>query len=470
MNKNDYPKISEAFMSTTWAILPESLQGMLDIFKARQEGRTPDVPTSLFHLSARDDDEDDSQKEYFRYASISGNVATIRLDGPIFPKANIFTYFSGGTSLDLWRTEFMAMFNNPAVDTVLINIDSPGGDVRGVAETADMIYNAREKGNKRVVAYASGLMASAAYWIGSAADIIVANKTAVIGSIGVVCGVHKPSDNEKTVEIVSTQSPKKRLDIFSNDEHKQAFQTRLDDLADVFGTEVAKFRGVDLDTVWSDFGQGDVFVAARAKEHAMVDTIDSLSDLQGLLTGAGTTVMGSSPNDNIQLQEKNEMGLKDLLKGLTNGTGANEDTSVPVTRESLEDRFSDSVKAYVSGLLLSSKITPAEQGAVISELMMALVDDELHPGAVNFINSKQEQVTGSREDAVKDKYDARTPHKLLGNAVPQVQEDKDKGQNLIELAQPETTEKDKNGPMTEERRKELLNATSRGRQVLSQAK
>ncbi|WP_052688250.1 S49 family peptidase [Xanthomonas sp. MUS 060] len=69
------------------------------------------------------------------------------------------------------------------VSQILIDIDSPGGSVYGVAELADQIQSARSI--KPVVAVANSLAASAAYWIGCAAGELYVTPGGEVGSIGV---------------------------------------------------------------------------------------------------------------------------------------------------------------------------------------------------------------------------------------------------------------------------------------------
>ncbi len=79
---------------------------------------------------------------------------------------------------------FQNALADPAVKAILLNVDSPGGEVAGAFELGDQIYQAR--GQKPIIAYASPLMTSAAYLIASAADSISYSDTSIIGSIGVV--------------------------------------------------------------------------------------------------------------------------------------------------------------------------------------------------------------------------------------------------------------------------------------------
>jgi signal peptide peptidase SppA len=73
---------------------------------------------------------------------------------------------------------------DPAVEAILLNIDSPGGEVAGAFQLADQIHAARSI--KPIHAIAGDLAASAAYLIASAADSLSLTATGIVGSIGVV--------------------------------------------------------------------------------------------------------------------------------------------------------------------------------------------------------------------------------------------------------------------------------------------
>lgn len=73
--------------------------------------------------------------------------------------------------------------NSQNIAAIVLHIDSPGGTVDGTEALANIIRNTQ----KPVVAFVDGLMASAALWIGSAAnEIIVSTDTDEIGSVGVI--------------------------------------------------------------------------------------------------------------------------------------------------------------------------------------------------------------------------------------------------------------------------------------------
>lgn len=146
-----------------------------------------------------------------RTVTVRDGVATIPLEGPIFRRAGLFAAISGGASVEDLGLDLTAALNEAAVSAILLNVDSPGGEVNGIAELAAMIRAAEAQ--KPVVAYISDLGASAAYWLASAAQEVVVASTALVGSIGVIATMPDPrrrGDGE--IQFVSSQSPRKAPD------------------------------------------------------------------------------------------------------------------------------------------------------------------------------------------------------------------------------------------------------------------
>ncbi len=145
---------------------------------------------------------------------------------------------------------------------------------------------------KPIFAYVDDLGASAGYWLASATDRIVVAPTAILGSIGVVSALRDPSKtNSKEVEFVSSQSPKKSIDV-STESGRAQVQEIVDALAAVFVGDVARYRGVSPDTVLADFGQGGVFVGQAAVDAGLADAVGSfeqtLADLGEEAAGRGS--------------------------------------------------------------------------------------------------------------------------------------------------------------------------------------
>lgn len=215
-----------------------------------------------------------------RQVTMRGDVAIVPLVGPVFRYANLFTQVSGATSLDVLATDFQAAVDDPAVKAIVLAIDSPGGQASGIAEFAALV----RASSKPVTAYVDGAAASAAYWIAAAADTIVTSKTGELGSIGAVFSVRAPDKASGTIEIVSSQSPKKRADV-STDEGRGLIQARADKFAEIFIADVAAFRGVSVDKVLADFGQGDMRMGADAVALGMADSVGTLEEVIAGLSG-----------------------------------------------------------------------------------------------------------------------------------------------------------------------------------------
>lgn len=310
-------RVLSRIKSEPWAITDEAMQTILEI--AARENESPQAVAAKIGRPL----------ENTYDAEIRGGVGILTATGPLFRYANLFNQLSGATSYDLLARDFAEMVDNPQVRSIVLNIDSPGGEANGVAEFADMIYAARSA--KPIVAYVGGMGASAAYWIASAASEVVIGETAMLGSIGTVLGIQDTSERDaksgvKRTEIVSSQSPNKRVDAFS-EEGRAKLQARVDALSDVFIAKVARNRGVDTDTVLQDFGQGDVFVGQAAVTAGLADRIGSfegvIAELQGARSGASQfTAAASGTTTEVQMDQQNGAPAADNKPGNTTDQAA----------------------------------------------------------------------------------------------------------------------------------------------------
>lgn len=269
-----------------WAMTPAMLETISAI--ARRENESPEAVEARLGRPLQNT----------RTVSMQGSVAVVPMIGPMMRYANMFSRVSGATSLEQLAQDFTAAAEDQAVSAIVLNIDSPGGQAAGISEFAQMVRAA----TKPVVAYVDGTAASAAYWIAAAADSIVVSKTAEVGSIGAVVAIDTGKKSGGSIEIVSSQSPNKRVDV-TTDEGRSLIQARIDAFAQVFIEDVAAYRGTTVENVLAEFGQGDMRMGAAAVALGMADRIGTLdSVLASLNTAApaagsprfqskGTTVM-----------------------------------------------------------------------------------------------------------------------------------------------------------------------------------
>jgi signal peptide peptidase SppA len=225
-----------------------------------------------------------------RTVSMRDGVAVIPVTGPIFRYANLFTEISGATSTGTLARDIQSALDNKYVRAIVLDINSPGGEATGINELGKLIRAGRDI--KPIKAYAGGTMASAAFWLGSAADEVVIDETAVLGSIGVLMSyldttARDAKSDVRTVEIVSSQSPDKRINP-ATDEGRAKVQAIVDALAEVFVNAVASNRGVTPQTVLADFGRGGVLIGAAAVKAGMADRIGSLESVIAELAGSAS--------------------------------------------------------------------------------------------------------------------------------------------------------------------------------------
>ena len=199
-------------------------------------------------------------------------IAVIPVTGLLFRHNNWFTALQGTSTYTGIAQAFTHACQDPAVKAIVLDIDSPGGEVNGCASLANTLYQGR--GCKPIVAVASGDCASGAYWLASACDQLIVSETSSVGSIGVVAAYHTSSQAE-TVDIVSSQSPHKRLDP-TEDNDRARLQTRIDTLAEVMINAIARQRDVSPTVVVNQFGQGDVFIGQQAVMRGLADSVGNL--------------------------------------------------------------------------------------------------------------------------------------------------------------------------------------------------
>jgi len=204
-----------------------------------------------------------------------GAVAILPLYGVVSQKVNLMVQYSGGTSTEMFGQWFDEAMADSSISSIVLDVDSPGGSVYGIAELSRKIYNAR--GKKPIIAVANSLMASAAYWVASAADEIHVSPGGEVGSIGVIAvHVDRSGANEKAgikVNYVTAGDYKAEgnPDEPLQDEALGYMQSRVNDYYSMFVSDVARNRKVSTSEVLSKFGQGRVVGADMAIKQGMAD-------------------------------------------------------------------------------------------------------------------------------------------------------------------------------------------------------
>lgn len=275
-------------LTIPWCITAEAMEAMLsmaarDPLPDDEIARRMHGPKSLALRNGK-------RREDSGRMTMHGPVAVIPIDGPIYRYADIFTRASGGVTTDSLARDLQHALDDPKVSGILLAIDSPGGEVTGINELADMIYAARSR--KPIVSYIEGYGASAAYWIASAADLVVADDTALLGSIGTIMGVPDPTKRPSyRIDFVSKQSPKKKPDV-TTDAGRAVIQQLVDELTDVFIAQVARNRGLAADDILAI--EGGLLVGQQAVDAGLADVLGSEEGAVSALTQGTLPTRGPS--------------------------------------------------------------------------------------------------------------------------------------------------------------------------------
>ena len=273
-----------ALAAEPWAIEPSWLPVLAAIALRNQAGPRPE-PSWAGRNVELIAGPTSRKMEGSRNTVVSGDgIALLPVFGPIFGRANMMADISGATTCTALQADYQLALSNPDVGAIMLLIDSPGGQASGIAAFSDQIWQGRKA--KPTWAYAMGSAASAAYWIGCQAAQFNADRTAVIGSIGVACGISKQvepdDDGDMEFDFVSTNAPEKRVDP-ETDDGKAQIIAMLDGIEGQFIADVARGRATNATNVKANFGKGGVLIGQAAADAGMVDAVSNYDAFYGQL-------------------------------------------------------------------------------------------------------------------------------------------------------------------------------------------
>lgn len=351
-------------LNSPWAITPEKLQVIQQIYIKRVANGHP--LTKEVIEAALDGHENDIHKVF---QIVNGN-AIIPIEGTIAKRMNLFHSVSGGASTEMIKKDIDKALNDPTVNRIILNIDSPGGAVGGINELAMFIREIRNK--KSIIAFSDGVMTSAAYWIGSAAsEVVISGDTVTVGSIGVVASHVDVSENDKMKGIKVTEitagkfkrivSEHEKLSV----EGRKSIQEQLDYIYSVFVGVVAENRNTGVDTVLKDMADGRLFIGRQGIEAGLVDRIASLEDLIGEVNnsqGMGNAIVNVSNNSSGVINNNNIEGDVEMEKLIA---------MLGLAADATEDQVMEAVKAIQKSKEASSA-RAAEESEKLAKVMTQL--------------------------------------------------------------------------------------------------
>jgi protease-4 len=263
-------KVLLGILNRPWMLEPTAAEYWATIARDIIDGRLMGVPSA------------DNRKYYggdfFRVdqngnMDKSGPVQVMNVMGPIGKYD--FCGWAGSQSM---QQGIRAANQDQTVESIVLWIDSPGGQVDGTANLASEI----KASTKPVVAFADGMMASAAYWIGSSADEIVVDKAnngfnTLIGSIGTMAmWMDNSKENEtkgiKVHTVYATKSTDKgKLMEEANQGNYAGITKMLDNLNETFLSAVKVNRAGKIDLGSENVLTGKTYEGKDAIKYGLAD-------------------------------------------------------------------------------------------------------------------------------------------------------------------------------------------------------
>jgi len=220
------------------------------------------------------------------------SVAVIPLRGVIAPRLNMLADISGGTTFEGLTEDVNAALADPSVETIVFDVDSPGGNVAGAHEFARTVLAGRTR--KKILAQINHTGCSAAYWAVSGATEIIGTPSSLSGSIGVF-GIYNDMTAaleqlgiKRTVLSAGKYKAEGVGGFGLSAEASEHQQHLIDGAYGRFVGDVAKGRGVSTSAVRNGFGEGRAVDAEMAKELGLIDRIATLADTLARVTKPAT--------------------------------------------------------------------------------------------------------------------------------------------------------------------------------------
>lgn len=266
------PYLASRVFGTPLLIHPRKLEVILSVVGPRMGMVVPETSAQLAQIPP--------PERVMRTDLQVPNIAVISILGTLVRRTGAMDAASGLTSYASISAQINAAINDPNVDAVLLDIDSPGGEAGGAFDLADEIVSARS--TKPIWAVANDDAFSAAYAIACSAERIYLTRTGGVGSIGVIA-LHVDQTQRDALDgyrYTAIYAGDRKNDLSPHlplsNEASTALQTEVDRLYEMFVTTVATNRGLDTQAVRDT--QAGLFYAGDAIEAGFADAIGTADD------------------------------------------------------------------------------------------------------------------------------------------------------------------------------------------------
>lgn len=277
------------------------------------------VMAGIFSNAAAADKPDDEGS--YLLSKVDG-VGVISIKGGLTNRDSYWNRYSGMVAYDEIRKALVQAAQDESVKSILLDIDSGGGSVAGLADVANLVQSI-SKGVKSVYAFTDGTMGSAAYWLGSSAKKTYTSQTATMGSIGVIATHIEYSKQLKEsgvgVNVIRAGEFKALLNSYeaATKPALDQLQSQLNEAYVVFVQHVADMRGVTFEAADQRMAQGREFFGIKAVEAGLADGVMTFDKLMSRIKSKELDTSSFSNNNSVipnrgNLQMKNALTDQDI--------------------------------------------------------------------------------------------------------------------------------------------------------------
>lgn len=230
------------------------------------------------------------------YEVTADGIAVIPVQGTLVHKAYGLDAMSGLRTYQDIEQEMLDAATDPEIKGILLDVDSPGGEVAGVFDLADTIYAARS--TKPVFAVANNDAFSAAYLLASAADRVFVSRTSGVGSIGVIAGHLDVSgaDEKAGYKYTVVHAGARKADFNPHrplsDEARAVLEAKVNRTYELLVQTVARNRGVSEAAIRET--EAGLYFGDEATRAGLADQVgtrhNALHDLRQVITNQGTKI------------------------------------------------------------------------------------------------------------------------------------------------------------------------------------
>lgn len=246
---------------------------------------------------------------------IQNGIAIIPIHGLLTKRSEIFSSFMKTTSYDDIFSAISDAIEDEKVEVILLDIDSPGGEVSGLFDLVDFIFNSR--GQKPIYSFANDYACSAAYAIASSTSHIFVNRTSCVGSVGVIA-THldvSEADKKEGLKYTTIFAGEKKNDLSPHEplseNAKDDLQEEVNRLYEMFISTVARNRGISTELVRATQAAtyyGDDAINIGLADEITSNPIKSLIKISGMsLDVSKVEIKGENMTEDIEKAETSEI-------------------------------------------------------------------------------------------------------------------------------------------------------------------